>query len=362
MAQPTTSNNKSNIAKKSVSMDDEYQSTFLPIFTDAEKRIKELIVIAFIIGMSRVVLAAKISKIIREVKKKLPQDLHDRDVYLKGLTKTAEYLIRVKELESTKFRANAKKNGVLNSKGKIAQSPKEMKKPNDVSARGTPQIEWYNKELDKYIDEISQEPVTTSESDKKPISLWQKAEIDVRQQHNQKMLQDLKDNGVKYAYLSSHANCSKRCEKWQGRLVSLDEHATMSGFRVRKIDGKWAYSLTDIMAQKDKYGYNNNIISGFNCRHYLIPYEIGSDRVPPKTQNAKEVEKQRETEKKIRAMERQIRYYRMKLVLYNSSNDNSPDTKSKIQKLKKAIKLMTKEYQTFCTTHGYAWYEYRIKV
>lgn len=70
------------------------------------------------------------------------------------------------ELESSKFKANAKKNGVVNSKGRIAQSPKEMTSAIDVDARGTPQIEWYGKELNRYIDEIAQEPITTDEKGK----------------------------------------------------------------------------------------------------------------------------------------------------------------------------------------------------
>lgn len=357
MVQPTTSNNKNK--KKSVSINDEYQSTFMPIFSNAEKEIKSLILIAFLIGMSRLVLTQKIRKIINEVKKKIPYDLHDKDAYIRGLIKTSQYLIHLNDLESSKFKANAKKNEVVNSKGKIVQSPKEMTSFTDVDARGTPQIEWYSKELNRYIDELAQEPITTSEKSKKPISLWQKAEIDVRQQHNQQMLQDLKDSGVKYAYLSSHANCSKRCEKWQGKLVSLEEHATMSGFRVRKIDNKWAYSLPDIMAQKDKYGYNNNIISGFNCRHYLIPYEVGSNRLPPKEHSAEEVAKQREIEKTIREMERQIRYYKNKLRLYN--NSDNPTIKKQVKPLKDKIKRLVSEYKAYCTKNGYAWNEYRIK-
>ena len=357
MVQPSTTNN--NKSKKSVSMNDEYQSTFMPIFSDAEKEIKSLIIIAFVVGMSRLVLTQKIRRIINETKKKIPHNLHDKDAYIKGLIKTSQYLIHLNELESIKFKANAKKNEVVNSKGKIVQSPKEMVSNIDVGARGTPQIEWYSKELNKYIDEIAQEPITTSESGKKPISLWQKAEIDVRQQHNNKMLQDLKGSGIKYAYLSSHANCSKRCEKWQGKLVSLEEHATMSGFRVRKIDNKWAYSLIDIMAQKDKYGYNNNIISGFNCRHYLIPYEVGSDQKPPKEHSAKEVAKQREIEKNIRAKEREIRYYKNKLRLYNNSDNQ--EIKKQIKPLKDKIKRLVAEYKEYCTRNGYAWFEYRIK-
>ena len=89
--------------------------------------------------------------------------------------------------------------------------------------------------------------------------------------------------------------------------MSLTQHATMSGFRVGKLDGYWVYSLTDIMAQVDKYGYNNNIICGFNCRHHLIAYRPND--VPPKEYSDQDIKKEREINTKLRAKEDFVEVY-----------------------------------------------------
>lgn len=345
--------------KKSASTDDKYQSTFMPIFADAEARIKRLIVFAFFVGMSKTMLTYQIQQIIISVKNKIPNDLHDRSAYINGLIKSANRLIHRKEMETLKFQSFIKKND-LKGKVKNPQEYQEFIKTIEPDARGAVQIEWYNKEINRYVNEVGEIQITTAEAGKKPISLWQKAELDVRYQKNMQMLQDQIDNGVQYAFLSSHADCSKRCEPWQGKLVSLTEHATMSGFRVKKLDGMWVYSLPDIMAQTDKYGYHNNIISGFNCRHHTIPYDPGSNQKPPREYSKEDVKKQREIESNIRASERHIRSLKMKLNEYNSISGRIAERKARI--LNRKIKHAVASYKKYCNDNGYAWYKYRIDV
>lgn len=215
----------------------------------------------------------------------------------------------------------------------------------------------YPKRIKETMVRLAEDPMTTAEDGKKPISLWQKAELDIR--HNEQMtkLQEQIDSGVEYAWLSSHPDCSKRCEKWQGKLVSLTKRATMSGFRVEKLDGIWVYSLPDIMDQKDKYGYNNNIISGFNCRHYTIPYEKGVKPVEKYT--ADEVKKEREINNNIRTMEREIRYLKTQV---NNLSTMGDKYKVEIHKLNVIIKKKVAYYKAYCEANGYAWQPYRIKI
>ena len=277
-----------------------YQSTFMPIFQRAETKIKSLIFTAFLYGRSRYFLLLAIAEVIREVDKKIPADLHDRDQYLRGLQASSQYMVR-EYYEKPQAAFTEVREKILGSVTKDIKAPK-VENPKQVldlidskklwsEAKGYPNVVNYPTEVKLKLNQLAQQPMVTREPGKKPITLWQKAELDVRYESNMQDIQDLRVQGVNYAWLSSHPNCSKRCAAWQGKLVALEGHApspqtvvdhksfnyTKSRYFMHKVDGIPVYSLSDIMATvDDKYGYHNNIISGFNCRHHLIPYTPGS--------------------------------------------------------------------------------------
>ena len=345
--------------------DAKYQSTFLPIFQDAETKIKLLVVSAFFTLKSPLILRMSIAAIINEVVKKIPDTLYDKKAYIDGMRKRAEIYIRqyYNQPKMMFERAQARLFNTLTGSDQIPQieTPKDLIKfSKDKSsmwaeAKAIPYIRNYEQEVYKRMDQLASMPMTTYEPGKKPISLWQKAELDVRYNKQMEMLQQLLDTGVELAWTSSHADASKRCEKWQGKLMSLTEHATMSGFRVRKEDGKWVYSLMDIMAQTDKYGYHNNIICGFNCRHRLIPYD--PEKSAPRKYTKEEVAKQRAIETHIRERERAIRLQKTRMLLFDQIGE-----KNIANNIKKRVKIMIEEYKRYCESNGYAWFQYRINV
>ena len=368
MAMDQSNNKKQNKDKKQVATDNLYQSTFLPIFDEAQKRIKYLVVFYFLLGLSLTLLRTKIKEIIIDVKKKIPTDLHDRASYVNGLIKASNILIErhyKRMVDNYKKVLNIYNNTLIDKTGRkldinnpkeLLESIKNAKKDQiDLwsSQKGAVQVQAYGKQVKDYINIISDMEITTVEKGKKPISLWQKAELDIRHDKQMKMIDDLKRDGHDLCWVSTHSNCSKRCEKWQGKLVSLTQPSRLSGFRIYKLDGNWVYSLTEIMDQVDKYGYKNNIINGFNCRHHLTPYTTGS--VPPTEYDKEDIKKQRAIETKIRAMEREIRHLKTKLKCYNINIDIK-----EIKKLKALIKNKITIYKKFCERNGYAWYQYRI--
>ena len=345
--------------------DAKYQSTFLPIFQDAETRIKLLILASFLHLKSPLMLRMAIGTIIAEVSTKILDTLHDKQAYIEGMKKRSEIYIR-QFYNRPKALFERTHNRLLTilpagEEMPILKTPMDMidftmKKGNLwAEAKGIPTIANYEQEVYKTMDQLAQMPMTTYEPGKKPISLWQKAELDVRYTKQMDMLQQLLDTGVELAYTSSHADCSKRCEKWQGKLMSLTQHATMSGFRVGKVDGKWVYSLPDIMAQTDKYGYHNNIICGFNCRHRLIPYD--PKKSAPTQYSKEDVAKQREIETRIREMERRIRMEKTRLLFYKQLGE-----KKIVKSLENRVKMLIEHYKRFCERNGYAWFQYRINI
>lgn len=325
---------------RSVSVNPKYQSTFMPIIQNAETAIKLAVLSAFLVMSGELALRAQIAVIVEAVARKL--NIPDKEDYIKGLKASANKLIM------TYYRKPLRE---------FAKADMGIPLPKDAfmksQAKGSVVIEDYAKKLKQRMKELAEAPMTTAEKGKHQISLWQKAELDVRYEHNMKMIEDLKNEGHDLCYISSHPDCSKRCEKWQGKLVSLSKPSTMSGFRVGKIDNKWVYSLTDIMAQTDKYGYHNNIISGFNCRHRLIPY---SGQLPPTEYTKEDIKKQREVENKIRAMEREIRK-QGEYVKFLESTDPKEAPRAKTR-----LRNMVSNYKDYCNRNGYAWEKYRITV
>lgn len=257
-----------------------YQSTFLPIFQRAETEIKKLIVSYFWLFKSKLELKTRIDGIIEAVDKKIPADLINRNSYINGLRVKAEKLLSkyydyaigtyfvVSSIILRGIDQRQRPPKITNPKEltEFIESGGIQKYDVKFDAKGSIRVNDYERKVKEFINNVSNQPFTTLESDgRKPISLWQKAELDIRHENQMEMLDKLIQDGVELCWISSHPDASERCEKWQGKLVSLTEHATMSGFRVRKVDGNWVYSLPDITAVKDKYGYTNNIIVGFNC-------------------------------------------------------------------------------------------------
>lgn len=326
---------------RSASVDNKKQSSFMPIFQNAETEIKVLIVLAFLFLWSEYSLRLKIKAIVDKVAKEL-QDQPDKAEYINGLKASANKAI---------FENYRKPVSYFQGQELGIKNPAQAMK---YEAKGSVRVKDYAKEIKKKMAELASAPFTTDELGKKPISLWQKAELDVRYEHNLNMIKDQIDQGIDLCWLSSHPDCSKRCEKWQGKLVSLTKHSTMSGFRVGKVDGIWVYSLPDIMAQTDKYGYHNNIISGFNCRHHTIPYH---GQKAPTPYSKEDVKKERYVEDTIRKMERDIRKAKQYQRFLEEAGDLSG---AKLQKMK--VRGMVERYKAFCEKNGYAWEKYRITI
>lgn len=382
---------------KGASSNNAYQSTFLPYFERTETKIKQLILYAYWHLMERHELLKRINEIIEDCNKKIDKELPNRADYINGMQeKSMKMVNQFYDKPKKRFIAigialgiafttiKTKSNDDRLAKPDISTPQKLMgilrnKKDNDfklvndmwAEAKGSVgNIQSYSKRLKLMVKDMGDQIMTTSgENGKRPISLWQKAELDIRHQNQMDHLVKLKEEGVELAYLSSHPDCSIRCQKFQGKLVSLTEHAPnpqrvvrksdysdldITSYRVRKVGNEWVYSLPDILATETKGGYNNMIYGGFNCRHRLIPYSKG---IKPTIYDDKDVAKQRDIETRIRAMEREIRALKQQELLFKQQND-----KRNAKFIHDQVERKTLEYKAFCKKNGYAWYEYRIMI
>lgn len=223
----------------------------------------------------------------------------------------------------------------------------------------------YAKELQDRVEELANNEFKSSEG----RSFFAQAELDLRHDIQLERLDDIYDelgldNPVRnenavvdtskafnedgslnvdtLRWLSSHKDCSERCSKWQGKLVSLVLPAINDKLETGyKINHHKIYSFIAIENQVDKYGYKNNIINGFNCRHHLLKFQ--DEALVPEKFTKKEIELSRKLNAKQRELEREIRHLKDLLDLEIKANNTR-----KIALLKKKIKIKISQYKEFC--------------
>lgn len=182
-------------------------------------------------------------------------------------------------------------------------------------------------------------------------SMRNRAEMEVRNDFHQDEIQSLKDKGAKLVVCSTHADCSDRCFKWQGRVYSLD------GTSGKTADGH-AYvpleTATDVYyTTKAGKTYKNGLL-GFNCRHRLYEYVPGMGI--PKVSKA-EQKKENKINTRQREMERNIREWRMREDL----NKAAGNTQATAEAQKKAAEAYAR-YKKYSLENGRAYYPDRVKI
>ena len=104
--------------------------------------------------------------------------------------------------------------------------------------------------------------------------------------------------------ISTHSLSSDRCFPDQGKVVSASLPAIDADLWTGRYTAKGdrIYSLKAMLSRVDSKGYHNFIISGFNCKHHLLP--ITDDR---EVYRAIEPPEHHHGEAKLREMERNLR-------------------------------------------------------
>ncbi len=182
------------------------------------------------------------------------------------------------------------------------------------------------------------------------VSLRNLAEMTVRYEDALQNIEKLKDRGVNFVVSTVHANCSKRCAKWQGKYYTLDNtYQIYDGKRFQPLS-----NATDIYyTTKAGKTYKNGHITGFNCRHKLLEYKPGM-RIP--RYPSKLIESERKVDIKMRAFEEEIRKQKELASLFKGVDD-------KIYKQARARATeLNKRYIAYATNHKRAYYPSRVTI
>lgn len=220
--------------------------------------------------------------------------------------------------------------------------------------RGVPTqtyAEQYLKEQVKpVLDELSKQQALDPDDISGRNTLRNRAEMEVRYNNHIQSIEELRQMGVKLVIASVHADCSQRCSNWQGRVYSLDGSSGLTPDAKQYIPLETA---TDIYyTTKKGIRYKNGLL-GFNCRHYLMPYQSGI-KLP--TPSASEEKKERYITQRQRELERNVRSWRTRALEYKGI-----DEQSYLDARRKAIQS-NKEYIEFSKLHNRAYYPSRTKL
>lgn len=210
--------------------------------------------------------------------------------------------------------------------------------------------EYLKEQVKPVLDELSKQQALDPDDISGRNTLRNRAEMEVRYNNHIQSIEELRQMGVKLVIASVHADCSQRCSNWQGRVYSLDGSSGLTP------DGKQYIPLetaTDIYyTTKKGIRYKNGLL-GFNCRHYLMPYQSGIKLPIP---SASEERKERYITQRQRELERNVRSWRTRALEYKGI-----DEQSYIYARRKAIQS-NKEYIEFSKQHNRAYYPSRTKL
>lgn len=314
-------------------------------------------------------LKAKLDSIVSYVANNTPSWVIDYRGYIKGAQLTTEIASKALYEGTLKpFIALKKSKATKPLLGDI-NTPRELMetlshKPSVVEYKkrkawnkihGEPNCNAYATKLRQHIEAMAKRDPTSVGDNTKPMNAFAKAELDLRHEAQMDKLDALREHGYRLCWLSSHADCSPRCAKWQGKLVDINNKSDLPSKRMPyKKDGYVVYSLPSIMEETDKNGYNNTIINGFNCRHHLIPYSQGSK--PPKHIDERKRKQEYEIEQNLREYERKVRDLKRQSIMYNEID------KKRAQAFANEATSLTREYKSYARENGYQWHNYRTEV
>ena len=217
----------------------------------------------------------------------------------------------------------------------------------------------YTEQVNLVLDELI--AVNAKEDYYTNVNLRNIAEMTIRYDDQLDMIEGLREKGEKLVYIEAHVNCSKRCEKYQvggsmhpSGLYSLDGTTgkTAEGVPYKPLEFATNNPI-DLYTTRAGKQYQNGCITGFNCRHRLVPYV---PHKPPTIIPEKAIKERRAIETAQREMEREIRYQK-RLAIQTKGVYPAKSAKARAE----AIKL-NEEYIAFCKRHKVAYYPDRTKV
>lgn len=205
--------------------------------------------------------------------------------------------------------------------------------------------------------EIASGSLTLIDSKGRTKSIRNMAEIKTRYELIQGDMQRLEKKGVKYVVATAHANCSERCQHWQGKTFIFDIDIStrdMNGYDPAKTKAKCKPINKDLWIDgRETYSLKDAIECGFlsyNCQHRVVAYAKGVNA--PKY-DAVTVENKRNISQTQRALENEIRKAKQEQILLTGKDR---------QLAAKRSKKLQNQYEQFCKDNKVPYYKWRTQI
>ena len=230
--------------------------------------------------------------------------------------------------------------------------------PMTVNQYGVPNKEFWrsylNEKVKPTVDRLCQQFAIDPNDKEGRNSLRNRAEMEVRYQKHLDDIAALKAAGHKLVICSTHADCSKRCARWQGKVFSLDgtSGTTDDGRRYEPIENATDENQVYWTNPKTGTQYKGGLL-GYNCRHYLVPYQSGYEFPQP---NREQERKQYEITVKQRYLERQVRKWKVEALTARYSDPK------RYEFAKEKSKTWQNAYINFSKANDRAYYRSRIQI
>lgn len=181
-------------------------------------------------------------------------------------------------------------------------------------------------------------------------NLRNRAEMYVRHEAQQDSIEQMRQDGVKLVWASTHVDCSRRCAPWQGKLYSLDgTYGEINGKKYQPLE-----NATDIWYTTKAGKRWKNGLLGFNCRHRLVPYN--EHQAPPKAFTAQEMKVRRALNERQRTLEREIR--KQRALAWELIHQD----RAEAQRIFAVAKRNEEKYREFCRRNNLVALPYRTQV
>lgn len=221
----------------------------------------------------------------------------------------------------------------------------------DNAPKGLAIIQDYEKRVKNELIALATDPPISTRLTKegKPykINLRNRAEMKIRYEANLQDVEKFKNEGVDLVWTSSHADCSFRCQPYQGKLYSISGKTgvTKSGERYTPLAEALEGPRSD----------GNGIINGYNCRHRLIKYFEGSRA--PVEYSKEQIEREGKLDTRQRQYENSIRNTKSQERLFRAQGN-----KKFASLARKRWQRLNTNYQQFSLRNGRAYYPWRTRI
>jgi len=221
-----------------------YGAEFLKKVSEVEVRMKQIIKDGVFAGLPTEEINKRLLKLIEKFSKEIPDDYRDKQKMIDALLYTRkelynqfvnqvkpgfleakhalEQMLGIKIKDRNEFLRALMVNIKYVDQTKVEFVEAVQQRNPWAYEQGAPVILDYYKKVRLAIEEIAQSPIRAKQGKRSLLSLRSLAEMKIRDEYHKEQLRQFKERGVQFVFVSTHADCSERCEPWQGRLHSLD--------------------------------------------------------------------------------------------------------------------------------------------